>query len=290
MDVTGSISVRTTRSSRSATAAAASAAVTAQDSREDGNPSTLVEAAATTDDNNNNNNNVMETKTQGTPPRTVMDTKSSNTVITILEASKEEKLQKFLAAQKLLAQQKQPPLSPSKIDEDKNMSYQQCESLVMQDLRDICHHFSRNNTPTQIQIQPSKRVDLFGSFLHHHSNDHRHHHHHLNPYEFFDTNESGEIILSIPPPMFPEEFSNDSTDPEHGPTWWGIVAPKLGVGKYHGPPPPPPPTTDLSMLELKPTQASIEPTQRLSTQPRDSNKNWTSGRPNEPPVLRHHRR
>ena len=49
--------------------------------------------------------------------------------------------------------------------------------------------------------------------------------------DFVDTNEQGEIVLSmVRKPMFPEEFTPGMKD--HLLSWWGIVEPSLGRGKY----------------------------------------------------------
>lgn len=53
--------------------------------------------------------------------------------------------------------------------------------------------------------------------------------------DFFDTNENGEIVLpSRPIPMFPEDFGPGER--EHPLSWWGIMDPDLGKGKYPTPP------------------------------------------------------
>ena len=150
---------------------------------------------------------------------------------TTSEASKEEKLQKFLATQKQWITPKPTVAS---------LTRHQAEAAVVQDLLEICRQFRdpTKNTPPLLQISTKKRVDLFGSFLY--DDDSK-----QNPFDFFDTNDRGEIVLSTPPPIFPDEWvvPNNNTDPnaftpipEYGPTWWGIIEPKLAVGKYLAPP------------------------------------------------------
>lgn len=152
---------------------------------------------------------------------------------TTSEASKEEKLQKFLATQKQQWITPKPSVA--------TLTRHQAEASVVQDLLEICRQFRdpTKNGPPLLQIPTKKRVDLFGSFLY--DDDSK-----QNPFDFFDTNDRGEIVLSTPPPIFPDEWAvpnNRSTYPnasapipEYGPTWWGIIEPKLGVGKYVAPP------------------------------------------------------
>jgi hypothetical protein len=170
------------------------------------------------------------------------------------EASKEEKLQKFLATQK------QQWITPKPTTETL-FTRPKAEALVMQDLRDICHQFRlpADNAPPLLQIPTKKRVDLFGTFLYDEDPNQR-----QQEFDFFDTNDRGEIVLSTPPRIFPEEFVETSdhprsnTAPEYGPTWWGIIEPKLGVGKYIAPPPDPSTTrTDASITAKESTAAPL---------------------------------
>ena len=52
----------------------------------------------------------------------------------------------------------------------------------------------------------------------------------LDQYDFFDTNEQGDIVLMPRPPMFPEDFRPDQKP--HALSWWGVVEPSMGAGKY----------------------------------------------------------
>lgn len=168
------------------------------------------------------------------------------------DASKEKKLQKFLATQRQQGVTAKPPTSTS-------LTRPNAEAVVIQDLRDICHKFRLpyNNAPPLLQIPTKKRVDLFGSFLYDEAPNQR-----QPAFDFFDTNDRGEIVLSAPPRIFPEEFvesighSTKTAASEYGPTWWGIIEPTLGVGKYKAPLPHP----STARSESSSAKAARDPT------------------------------
>jgi hypothetical protein len=153
------------------------------------------------------------------------------------ELSKEEKLRKFLESQH---HQKQGNAAANEVQnfvtngtstQSKNRQF---VSGAMDDLREICDYFkkhtSNENTDKtvrlHIQLSSKGRVDLFGSFICTDDDTRQ-----LNDrYDFFDTNSQGEIVLSSPPPIFPDEFPDNT--PTHSASWWGIVEPTLGIGKY----------------------------------------------------------
>jgi hypothetical protein len=122
----------------------------------------------------------------------------------IMVVTKEQKLQNFLATQR------------AKLARGKSGT----ESTVVADLVDLCNRCSQSpdfrlNRP----IYSSQKIDLSGSFL---KAEDR--------YDFFDTNERGEITLTPPIPMFPEDFPAGTK--EHGLSWWGIVDPEKGARKF----------------------------------------------------------
>ena len=125
-------------------------------------------------------------------------------------AAKEQKLQKYLANHQQSGARSPAPGAQLKWHESK----------IMKDLSDLC---SRVGDGKQWEISPKNstgsRVDLSGSFL---SQEKQ--------YDFFDTNERGEILIKPRPPIFPEEFPVGMK--EHGLAWWGILDPALGDGKF----------------------------------------------------------
>lgn len=152
---------------------------------------------------------------------TVSATPSSANALMSPEETKELKLQKFLATQRVKAE------TTSKGD-GQHTAYcsseiPRFERVVMQDLVDLCSRCSQMSDfsltrRTNTSSSPAPKVNLSGSFL----DDDR--------YDFFDTNETGEIVLAPRPPIFPEEYPNGVQ--EHGLTWWGIQDLGGGKGKY----------------------------------------------------------
>jgi hypothetical protein len=130
------------------------------------------------------------------------------------DAAKERKLQNFIAAQA------NKPSSLVSSPAGGGVSWS--EGLVMQDLQDICNRCSEDVNFELRPTSPSTKVDLSGSFLDE------------DPYDFFDTNERGEIVIAPRPPIFPEEFPKGMK--EHSLSWWGILDPALGDGKYRSAP------------------------------------------------------
>lgn len=159
------------------------------------------------------------------------------------ELSKEEKLQKFLESRQLKTNEQQVGTATS-VDEYNNTKAtnpsttqpkKQFDPRAIEELRTLCDHFryrvndesTNKNVRLDIQLSSRGRVDLFGSFICTDDNDARE----LDVrYDFFDTNSQGEIVLSQPQPMFPDEFPDHQST--HSAAWWGIVEPNLGVGKY----------------------------------------------------------
>lgn len=129
-------------------------------------------------------------------------------------AVKELKLQNFLAAQAKLTLPSMPSLEAAPSVGNVGRS----ESVVMQDLQEVCNRCSDNINFRLPPTSPSNKVDLSGSFL----DDDR--------YDFFDTNERGEIVIAPRQPIFPEEFPRGMK--EHNLSWWGILDPAFGDGKY----------------------------------------------------------
>jgi hypothetical protein len=89
------------------------------------------------------------------------------------------------------------------------------EELVLKDLQDLCDRLSQDSS---FQLVQSGKIDLNGSFL---PKDQER-------YDFFDTNEKGEIIFQSRIPMFPEDFTKGMQ--EHDLAWWGILDPAVGDG------------------------------------------------------------
>jgi hypothetical protein len=170
----------------------------------------------------------------GTPPRnnagTTFNTGIATTTST--ELSKEEKLRKFIATQQHQKQLQQQASPTGKTDPNKSSSGKLIPIVVLNDLRQICCQFTSQsqNKKLRLEIHPSRkgRVDLFGSFIY--SDDVPTSQQYDDRYDFFDTNDKGEIIVTEPPPIFPDEFPNRI--PTHTAAWWGIVEPSLGIGKY----------------------------------------------------------
>lgn len=71
----------------------------------------------------------------------------------------------------------------------------------------------------------SSNVDLSGTFLRH------------DPYDFLEFNVAGEVVVEHKHPMFPEDFSRAGMK-EHPLSWWGVLDPVQGEGKYRSVPPP----------------------------------------------------
>jgi hypothetical protein len=88
------------------------------------------------------------------------------------------------------------------------------------------HSFQLGGTSNSNNIGSSSNVDLSGTFLHH------------DPYDFVDFNAAGELVMEVRHPMFPEDFSRAGMK-EHPLSWWGILDPVHGEGKYRPVPPPP---------------------------------------------------
>lgn len=89
------------------------------------------------------------------------------------------------------------------------------EELVLKDLQDLCDRLSQESNFKLVQ---SGKIDLNGSFLPKEQER----------YEFFDTNERGEITVQSRIPMFPEDFTKGMK--EHDLAWWGILDPAVGDG------------------------------------------------------------
>jgi hypothetical protein len=168
---------------------------------------------------------------------------NSSNMSQTMELSKEEKLRKFLESQQL---QKRSNAASSEVqnvvtNSTSMQSKKRYGAGAIEEIRKICDHFkdSTNNESTNsavrlnIQLSSRGRVDLFGSFICTEDGDARQL---SDRYDFFDTNSQGEIILPQPQPIFPDEFPDHI--PTHSASWWGIVEPTLGIGKYRSHQPP----------------------------------------------------
>jgi hypothetical protein len=97
------------------------------------------------------------------------------------------------------------------------------ERLILENLGGLCEHYSQDIHFTF--MPPSKGgVDQAGSFLRSGGDE---------ELDFFDMNERGEIVLQPRPPIFPEEFPRGMK--EHSLSWWGILDPALGDGRFRTP-------------------------------------------------------
>lgn len=157
------------------------------------------------------------------------------------DETKERKLQHFLATQAKLAAAAPPP-GPTQASAATDGSHNRSEAVVMHGLQEICKRCSQGSSFRLPPTSPTSRVDLSGSFL----DDDR--------YDFFDTNERGENLLALRPPIFPEEFPKGMK--EHSLSWWGILDPAIGDGKYR----PPTTTPDPRLAVLRgPGPSATEP-------------------------------
>jgi hypothetical protein len=91
----------------------------------------------------------------------------------------------------------------------RSKSYKMLEAAVVKNLQELC-------SATKLTLPPNntrQRIDLAGTFFQQDENQ-----------KFFETNESGEIILHARKPIFPEEFPSGMQ--EHDLSWWGILTKK----------------------------------------------------------------
>ena len=95
------------------------------------------------------------------------------------------------------------------------------ERLVLEDLSRLCDHYAQDVHFSVLLPSTKGGIDFSGSFLA--QGD-------APEFDFFDTNQQGEIVLQPKPPMFPEDFSQGMR--EHSLGWWGILDPALGDGKF----------------------------------------------------------
>jgi hypothetical protein len=97
----------------------------------------------------------------------------------------------------------------------------------------------------------SSSVDLSGTFLRH------------DPYDFVEFNAAGEVVMEVRHPMFPEDFSRAGMK-EHPLSWWGILDPVQGEGKYRTVPPPQPTMMDhrIQSQQAPPGQPQAQPQQQ----------------------------
>ena len=162
---------------------------------------------------------------------------SSNTTQST-ELSKEEKLRKFLEQQQHKQSNELANVLPNPATNSGSIPTQAKKRYgagAIQDLRTICEQFRdigddesvNKKLRLHIQLTSRGRVDLFGSFICTDDNDARQLH---DRYDFFDTNNQGGIVLPQTQPIFPDEFPDHN--PTHKASWWGIVEPTLGIGKY----------------------------------------------------------
>jgi hypothetical protein len=91
------------------------------------------------------------------------------------------------------------------------------EKRAVESLREVCDKCRRDDERFQLQEGP---IDLSGSFLAKKEEQ----------YDFFDKNERGEIVLQPTVPIFPEEFPVGMR--EHPLSWWGVLDPAIGIGKF----------------------------------------------------------
>lgn len=129
------------------------------------------------------------------------------------------------------------------------------ELALMSGLQELCGRVKQSG---KFANDRSGGLDLSGSFL---PDD-------TSRYDFFDKNERGEIVLQPKIPIFPEEFPPGMK--EHTLSWWGILDPALGDGKYR----PAPTITDPR------TRASLPPQEQ---QPRSRSRSGPPGMAEPPP-------
>lgn len=102
------------------------------------------------------------------------------------------------------------------------------EKRILTQLHQLCDSYHQTVIPPTFDFQrhqSSQSVDLMGSFLRGPSITGM-----GDDYDFFDTNDQGEIVLQGRKPMFPEEFPPGVK--EHPLSWWGILDPVAGQGRY----------------------------------------------------------
>jgi hypothetical protein len=121
----------------------------------------------------------------------------------------------------------------------------QLERQALTGVTELCRSIRKRDARFQALGQV-RSVDLGGSFLLNSTkiNDPKR-------FDFFDTNERGEIVLQPRQPMFPEEFAAGMKD--HSLSWWGILDPAVGDGKFQPPLPDPrslPPPHHRQSMEL----------------------------------------
>jgi hypothetical protein len=92
------------------------------------------------------------------------------------------------------------------------------EKVLLRRLQGFCETLVKTNTVAKVSgLGP---IDVGGSNLPQ-----------ADELDFFDTNEKGEIVLPAQAiPIFPEDFPPGQR--EHPLSWWGIVDPEHGRGKY----------------------------------------------------------
>jgi hypothetical protein len=90
---------------------------------------------------------------------------------------------------------------------------------VMDDLERLCTTLGDD---ARFALPPMASIDLSGTFL---GDDDR--------YDFFDTDHFGEIVFQPKVPIFPEEFPPGMA--AHSLSWWGVLDPALGDGKFKAP-------------------------------------------------------
>lgn len=94
------------------------------------------------------------------------------------------------------------------------------EKVLLTRLQTLCDTLGKTEPVFQIEDKMGA-IDVGGSFLYK-----------SNELDFFDTNENGEIVLPTRQiPMFPEDFP-PGEKAEHPLSWWGILDPGVGEGKY----------------------------------------------------------
>lgn len=154
------------------------------------------------------------TTTQSGPHEPTQPSLTKQTTISSSQDVKEQKLQTFLANQAKLASSSQ---SLSQSGDKSSLHFN--EVVVLKDLQELCNCMGDHpnfQLPPPNQLATS-RVDLTGSFL-------------SESFDYFDRNDRGEIVLPRRQPMFPEEFPPGMT--EHSFSWWGILDPTMGDGKF----------------------------------------------------------
>lgn len=129
------------------------------------------------------------------------------------------------------AAQRQPQKAPATTTNNSNDGR---PNLLFKALDRMCEAVSTAKPFANLRVQPPiASVDLSGSFVNEFSNSSNNTELDHKRYDFFDTNQRGEIVLQPKIPIFPEEFPPGMK--EHSLSWWGILDPALGDGKFRNP-------------------------------------------------------